>query len=154
MVRTAGAGGRELTKTIQVRTDDPDNQKFYLRISGKVKEIVKISPGIVSLSGVPGQTLSQVVTIEPVQGDELKVRGMRLKYNRQIKAELIKPGRGEKHWQVKISCYCNHSADLYDFITLTTDNPRKPQLTIRVYATFEHVAPVETHGSKIGENNG
>ena len=137
-----------MIKRILVKTDDPSNKRFYLRITGKVKKIVKISPGTVTLIGSPGQTLSEVVSIEPVQGDELKIHDMTLKYNKQIKAELINPGQGEKIWQVKVSCYCDHSADLYDFITLKTDNPRKPILNIRVYATFEQTEPMEKSDSQ------
>lgn len=137
-----------MIEKILVKTDDPKNKRFYLRITGKVKEIVKISPSTVTLIGSPGQTLSEVVTIEPVQMDELNIHDMTLKYNKQIKAELIKPGQGEKVWQVKISCYGDHSADLYDFITLKTDNPNKPILNIRVYATFEQAEPNEKSDSQ------
>ena len=142
-VKTAGYGGRELSKNILVKTDDPENKKFYLKITGTIKEIVKISPSTVNLIGAPGQTLSEVVTIEPIQMDELKILGMKLRYNKQIKAELIKPGQGEKKWQVRVSCYSDHSADIYDFITLTTDNPNKSHLRIRVYAIFEDAEPNE-----------
>lgn len=132
-----------MVKNILVKTDDPENKKIYLKITGKIKEIVKISPSTVNLIGAPGQTLSEVVTIEPIQMDELKILGMKLRYNKQIKAELIKPGQGEKNWQVRISCYSDHSADIYDFITLTTDNPNKSHLRIRVYAIFEKAEPME-----------
>lgn len=125
-----------MIKNILVKTDDPQNKKFYLKISGKVEEIIRISPSIVNLSGAPGQTLSDVVTIEPVQGDKLNILSMKLKL-KQIKAELIKPGQGKKNWQVRVSCFSDHSADIYDFITLTTDNPNKRRLSIRVYAIFE-----------------
>lgn len=86
-----------MSKNILVKTDDPENKKFYLKITGTIKEIVKISPSTVNLIGAPGQTLSEVVTIEPIQMDELKILGMKLRYNKQIKAELIKPGQGEKN---------------------------------------------------------
>lgn len=142
-----------MIKKILVKTDDPGNEKFYLRIAGNVREAVKISPSTVNLSGAPGQTLSEAVTIEPVMGDELKILDMTLKYNKQIKAELIKPGQGEKIWRVRVSCYSDRSADLYDFITLTTDNPHKPNLRIRVYAIFEKAAYREKSDSKIHENN-
>ncbi len=132
-----------MSKNILVKTDDPENKKFYLKITGTIKEIVKISPSTVNLIGAPGQTLSEVVTIEPIQMDELKILGMKLRYNKQIKAELIKPGQGEKKWQVRVSCYSDHSADIYDFITLTTDNPNKSHLRIRVYAIFEDAEPMD-----------
>lgn len=136
-----------------VKSDDPENKKFYLKISGKVKEIVKISPSIVNINGIPGQTLSEVVTIEPVQMDELKILGMTLKYNKQIKAELIKPAQGEKTWKVRVSCYSEHPADIYDFITLTTDNPNKSHLRIRVYAIFEKDEPMEKSDLRTPVNN-
>lgn len=135
-------------KNILVKTDDPENKKFYLKITGKIKEIVKINPSTVNLSGAPGQTLSDVVTIEPMQADDLKILGMTLRYNKQIKAELIAPGEGEKNWQVKVACYSDHPADIYDFITLTTDNPNKSHLRIRVYAIFEKPAPMENSDLK------
>ncbi|NDY70527.1 hypothetical protein DO021_10160 [Desulfobacter hydrogenophilus] len=131
-----------MIKNILVKTDDPKNKKFYLKIAGKVQEIIKVSPSTVNLSGTPGRTLSAVVTIEPVQKDELKILGMTLKYNKQIKAELIKPGQGKKNWQVRVSCYSDRSADIYDFITLTTDNPNKSHLRIRIYALFEEAEPI------------
>lgn len=129
-----------MVKNILVKTDDPQNEKFYLKISGKVEEIVRISPSIVSMSGAPGQTLSDVVTIEPVQGDKLNILNMKLQLNKQIKAELIKPGQGKKNWQVRVSCFSDRSTDTYDLITLTTDNPNKPRLKIRVYAIFKEDA--------------
>ncbi len=129
-----------MVKKILVKTDDPQNKKFYLKISGKVKERVKISPSTVNLSGAPGQTLSDVVTIEPVQGDKLNILDMKLQLNRQIKAELIKPGQGQKQWQVRVSCFSDRSTNTYDLITLTTDDPNKPRLKIRVYAIFEEDA--------------
>ncbi len=141
-----------MNKNILVTTDDPENKKFYLKISGKVKDIIKISPSTVNMSGVPGNTLSAMVTIEPVQGDTLNILDVKLKFNKQIKAELIKPGQGEKNWQVKISCYSDIPADIYDFITLTTDNPNKSHVRIRVYAIFEKAAPGETIDFK-DENN-
>jgi uncharacterized membrane protein len=141
-----------LNKNILVKTDDPKNKKFYLKISGKVKEIIKVSPGTVNLSGTPGSTLSAMVSIEPVQGDALNILDMKLRFNKQIKAEVIKPRKGEKNWQVKISCYSDQPADIYDFITLTTDNPNKSHLRIRVYAIFEKGVPIETSDFKDEHN--
>ena len=142
-----------MLKNILVKTDDPKNKKFYLKIVGKVKEIIKISPSTVNLSGAPGQTLSDVVTIEPAHKDELKILGMTLKYNKQIKTELITPAQGKKTWQVRVSCYSDHSGDIYDFITLTTDNPNKSHLRISVYAFFEGAELMETSDSRIHGNN-
>ncbi len=141
-----------MTKKILVKTDDPENKKIYLTITGKIKQFAKISPRRVTLNGVAGQTLSQVVAIEPVHQDELKILDLKLKYDKQIKAELIKPGQGEKNWQVKVSCYSDQSATIYDVITLTTDSPTNPHLRIMVYGMFERALSSEKNGSQVPEN--
>ncbi len=130
-----------------VYTDDPGNKKIYLVISGTVKDIIKVAPRTVSLSGAPGQTLSAVVNIEAVEGNELNILDIRQKFNKQIKSELVRPVKGEKKWQVKISCHSDQPADLYDFITLKTDNPDKPLLKIRVYAIYDRVTGSGASGS-------
>lgn len=122
-------------------TDDPDNKKFYLVIQGRVKRIIHIKPRIVSLSGSPGETLEAVVTITPDEGYEFEVLELKQKFNKEIKAELIRPQNGKKDWQVKVSCFSDKADDLYDFITLKTDSPHKPTLKIRVYAIYFDQAP-------------
>lgn len=136
-----------MSKKILVKTDDPETKKFYLKIAGKIKKIIKITPSTVSLSGTPGQTLSDVVTIEPEQTDALKILDMTLKYNKQIKAELIKPAQEGKKWQVRVSCYSDHPGYISDFISLTTDNPNKSHLKIAVHAIFEQTKPDKSTGS-------
>ena len=125
-----------MNKKIQVKTNDPDNKAFFLVVRGPVKEIVTISPRTVSLSGAPGDTLKDVVTITPGDGFEFNIVGLKQKFNKEIKAELVRPEKGKSDWQVKVTCFSDKADDLYDYITLKTDSPHKPILKIRVYAIY------------------
>lgn len=125
-----------MKKKIVVHTDDPNNKKFYLTISGKVSKLVDIQPDKVNLSGEPGQSLEAVVTITPVEGQDFKILELKQKYDTQIKAELIHPEKGQRQWLVKIKSFSDKEDDLYEIITLKTDSPYKPKLKIRVYAIY------------------
>jgi hypothetical protein len=125
-----------MNKRILVKTDDPEKKKFYLTITGQVSAIVDIKPGVVSLSGAPGETLEAVVTITPSKEHDLKILEISQKFNANIKAELVAPENGQRQWKVKVRAFSDKADDFYDILTLKTDNPLKPKLKIRVYAIY------------------
>ncbi|MDD9300843.1 MAG: hypothetical protein HUK40_00260 [Desulfobacter sp.] len=125
-----------MNKKILIKTDDPEYKKFYLTITGKVNQIFKMTPKIVSLSGVPGQELEAVVTITPALDYDFEILSLIQKFNTQIKAELIRPEKGQRDWLVKIKSKSDKPDDLYDVITLKTNSPYKKSLKIRVYAIY------------------
>ena len=88
-----------------------------------------------------------MVNIEPEPGYDLNIISLKQKFNKQIKAELVRPAQGQRNWQVKVSCHSDQSADLYDFITLRTDNPDKPVIKIRVYAIYDQAGGAKKSGS-------
>ena len=142
-VNTSGYGGRQLTRTILVETNDPANKKIHLSVTGKVTPTVTIKPDLVSLSGKPGQKLEALVTISPAKAFHMKILEMTQKFNSSIQAELVPPGQGSRDWHVKIKTYSDKVDDFYDILTLKTDNPAKPELKVRVYVTYFD----KTHGS-------
>jgi hypothetical protein len=130
-----------------VKTDDPDNKKLHLTVTGTVEAVVDITPGTVSMSGAPGEALEAMVPITPLGKYKFSILEMDQKFNTQIKATLIpppdmvnpekmKPGQKNPVWQVKITSTSQKADDLYDIITLRTDSKYKPKLTIRVYAIY------------------
>jgi len=125
-----------MNKKILVKTDDPGNKQFYLTITGKVNAIVEIKPSVVSLSGVPGESLESMVTIIPAKNYPLNITEMVQKFNTNIKAELLAPEQGKREWRIRIKSFSNKADDFYDIITLKTDNPLKPRLKVRVYAIY------------------
>jgi len=125
-----------MKKVTQVETDDPVKNKFTLVIKGPVKKIVDIKPAYVRLKGYQGETLETFVRLTPSEKFNFSVLGMKLRKNRKIKASLIKPGKGEKVWKIKITAASQKAEDLYDVLTVQTNNKYKPRLRIRVYAIF------------------
>lgn len=125
-----------MKKVTQVETDDPVKNKFTLVIKGLVKKVVDIKPAYVSLNGYQGETLETIVKLTPSEKFEFSVLGMELRKNRKIKASLIKPEKGEKTWKIKITAASDKPDDLYDLLTVQTNNKYKPRLKIRVYAIF------------------
>jgi len=125
-----------MNKKILVKTDDPAKRQFYLVITGKVTRIVDVQPSVVSLSGAPGESLEAMVSITPAENYDLKILKMDLKFNTNIKAELLPPEQGKREWRIKINSFSDKADDFYDIITLKTDNPLKPRLKVRVYAIY------------------
>ena len=119
-----------------VKTDDPNKKQFNLVVTGNVENVVDITPRTVSLTGAPGEVLEAMVTITPRDKYKFAILGLEQKFNTQIKAQLVKPVKGDSAWQVKIKTTSQKADDLYDIITLKTDSKYKPTLKIRVYAIY------------------
>jgi hypothetical protein len=105
-------------------------------VTGKVENVVDITPRTVSLKGAPGELLEAMVTISPREKYKFSILGLEQKFNNQIKAELVKPDNETLPWLVKIKASSKKADDFYDIITLKTDSEYKPTLKIRVYAIF------------------
>jgi hypothetical protein len=134
--RSDGYGGKTMKKVVVVKTDDPARKRFNLVVTGPVENVVKISPASVYMDGKPGDTLEAVVDILPSEKYKFSILQMNQKINTRIKATLIQPRGDEKSWQIKVKSTSQKPEDLYEVLTLKTDSPYKPLLTIRVYATF------------------
>ena len=125
-----------MTKNIMVKTNDPNNKQFFLTVKGMVTEVAKVSPGTLSLSGKPGETLEGEVSITPADGYPFSITSLSQKYHTKITAVLVRPEQGAKEWKVRVKAASDKADDLYDIITLKTDSPFKPVLKIRVYAVY------------------
>ena len=125
-----------MKKVIIVKTDDPEKRKFNLVVTGPVGKVVVINPVWSTLDGTPGDTLESIVTITPSEKYQFSILGMEQKFNTKIKAKLIEPKSNEKSWQIKIKTTSDKADNYYDVLTVKTDSPYRPTLTIRVYANF------------------
>lgn len=64
-LNTEGDGGRNAHVVISVITDDPEQPKSQLVITGTVEKILDIQPPIFNRKGKIGQTLKQTLLIQP-----------------------------------------------------------------------------------------
>ena len=70
---TKSYGGRTLKKSIRVYTNDPENEKITLQLSGNVKKFVTLKPSKVFLKGTAGERISQTVEIIPGTEESFKI---------------------------------------------------------------------------------
>jgi len=125
-----------MTKTIEVKTDDPGRRNLNLVVTGQVDRIAEISPPSVYLNGKAGESLEAVVTITPSEKYAFTLLGLEKQNKSRIEATLVQPEKGGKTWQIKIKCRSDKAEDLYDELVLKTDSPYAPTIGIRVSAVF------------------
>ena len=125
-----------MTKTILVKTNDPENKTLSLVVTGQVELLAEINPQAVYLNGKVGDTLEAVVSITPSEKYAFTVLGLEKKNNSRIEAKLIHPEKGSKSWQIKIKCSSYKAEDLYDDLIIKTDSKYRPTMEIRVSAMF------------------
>ena len=134
--KTQGYGGKTLTKTILVKTDDPQHRTLNLVVTGQVDRIAEIQPPSVYLNGKAGDTLEAVVTITPSEKYAFTILGLEKRNKSRIEATLVQPEKGGKTWRINIKCRSDKAEDLYDELILKTDSKYVPSLGIRVSAVF------------------
>ncbi len=133
-----------------MKTNDPADRQFYISVLGNVEKVADISPKVVSLNGIPGETLTARVRITPAPAYPFSILGLHQKFsNKAFTCKLIPPEKGEKTWEVAIEVSSKKPDALYEIITLKTDNTHKPELQVRAYAIY--AKPVEKTLSKESE---
>ncbi len=125
-----------MKKVILVKTDDPVRRQFNLVVTGPVEKVFDINPSSVYLHGKQGDTLKTAITITPSEKYKFSILGMEHKVNTKIKARLIELKKDKKAWQIKIECTSVKAEHLFDVLTLKTDSPYKPIVSIRVHVSF------------------
>jgi len=125
-----------MTKTILVKTDDPQKNTLNLVVTGQVEYLAEISPQAVYLNGKAGETLEAVVSITPSEKYAFTILGLEKKNNSRIEVKLIHPEKGSKSWQIKIKCRSEKVEDLYDNLIIKTDSEYRPTLEIKVSVMF------------------
>jgi hypothetical protein len=134
--KTLGYGGKIMTKTILVKTDDPGQRTLNLVVTGQVDRIAEISPPSVYLNGKAGDALEAVVTITPSKKYAFTLLGLEKRNKSRIEATLIQPEKDGRTWRIQIKCRSDKAEDLYDELVLKTDSPYVPTIGIRVSAVF------------------
>lgn len=125
-----------MTKTILVKTDDPQRRTLNLVVTGQVDRIAEINPPSVYLNGKAGESLEAVVTVTPSEKYAFTLLGLEKRNKSRIEATLVQPEKGGRTWQIRIKCRSDKAEDLYDELVLKTDSPYAPTISIRVSAVF------------------
>lgn len=143
-VNTRGYGGRQLNKQVVVYTNDPDQERIALTISGTVNDLVTLSPARVQLTGAVGSDIHQMVSITSDASFPFRIVDVKATYGENIAFDL-KPilESGKNAYCLSVKNTKRTEGRYSDTLTLTTDSPIRPQLTVRVYGNI-FLSPAST----------
>jgi len=137
-VNTKGYGGRKVSKSATVYTNDKRNSKLKLSIFGNVEKFVRIQPRQIRLRGYTGEPLKRKVTIIPLEKYPFKILKVRAKNGKEIRFQLQEE-KSEKGLQYALTIENQRleKGRYFDIITLETDSKIKPTLSVRVYGDIK-----------------
>jgi hypothetical protein len=140
-VNTHNKGGRTIRKHATLFTNDEENPRLKLTISGSVDKFAIIKPNQVKLRGIAGDEIKRKVTITPKKKYPFKIVKVSAKDGKDIRFELSE----EKGTQGPVYALLIENKRLqigryFDMITLETDSQILPKLSIRVYGDLRQRA--------------
>ena len=133
-VKTSGYGGKKLSKTIDVQTDDPLNPKKHLFITGFVERFADIQPrGMIRLIGYLGNDIKRTITITPDKKYPFEITNISAKTGQDFAFELQEKHPDSGAYVVTLT---NKKADkgrYYDTLFVDTNSKVKPTIPIRIF---------------------
>ena len=122
----------EFKKKAIVWSNDPDRMSVALYLKGKVKTHISLEPGgYISLTGVKGKAPPGHVEIINNHEGPVKITGVDNDLPDRIRwrIEEIKPGFV---YRLGVDDISKNGGDYTAHLTIRTDNPEKPELTLIV----------------------
>lgn len=130
---TAGYGGRKLEKSADVMTNDPKEPVVNLRMAGQVDRFAAITPRMLSLRGMSGETLRGSVSIVPEEKYPFRVLGA-YPVEGKLKVQLDEVTQdGKKAYALQVENLRNEAGSFNDTVRVKTDHPLQPEMDVRVY---------------------
>jgi hypothetical protein len=132
-VDTAGYGGRKLEKSADVMTNDPKEPVVNLRMAGQVDRFAAVTPRMLSLRGVSGETLRGSVSIVPEEKYPFRILGA-YPVEGKLKVQLDEVTQdGKKAYALQVENLRNEAGSFNDTVRVKTDHPLQPEMDVRVY---------------------
>lgn len=130
---TRGYEGRKFSQLVTVYTNDPKNSRLTLRMSGQVNRFAKIEPKNISLSGPAEENIRASADIIPDPKYPFNIVESSAKDGKHI---CFKVEKKEDKYLVTVENLLKTKGRYFDSIILKTDNPLKPEISIRVYGNI------------------
>ena len=126
---TRGYQGK-LSKSAVVYSNDPQNPQIQLTVQAQIKTPISFQPLGVMLGGFVGDDIKQLVTITAHKDQPLILEPSKLSLPEKVEYELktIEEGRA---YQVVLRNISTKEDKYSGYITLKTNYPEKPEITIR-----------------------
>lgn len=140
-MNTGGYGGRRLTKTAIVHTNDRNQPTFKLLISGPVEKVVSIRPPRIVLRGVDGKQIRSRVSIVPARKYSFRIIDSEAVNGENFHYEL-KPAEGPAGgYLLTVENTRRRSGRYFGTIKLKTDSDLKPLIVIPVSGDIQRAEP-------------
>ena len=132
-VFTEGYGGRRLTKTIAVYTNDKKHKRIKLVITGQVEKFTVIKPRMVRLVGDVNKKIKEIVKIIPIEKYPYKIIGVNAEKKGVFKLKLRKAKNTVRlEYLFTIENLRKESGFYSDIINIKTDSKIMPVFKIKV----------------------
>ena len=139
VVRTKNMSSGSLHKGFTVFTNDPENNRVRLAVTGRIKAYVDVSPRYVRFIGQDGQALKQTVRIVPLEGHPLSIKRVAVRGGKDHLRYELKPLGADARtsgYGLVVENTCRQTGRYTDLITLETDSEEKPSIIIPVYGNI------------------
>lgn len=125
--------GKDISKSVSVKTNDQARQWLRLRVSGKVEPYVTVEPRRVNLRGAAGGEVSQTVKIIKETDEPFEIREVSAVRGENIELTLEETEEsGRKGYALHVKNTRKKPGRYYDSIHLETDSERMNRITISV----------------------
>jgi hypothetical protein len=132
-VSTTGYGGRTITETVSIQTNDTGKPHLNVTLTGFVEKVVDISPNRAMLVGEAGKPLAKKIRITPQKGYPMKILNARAKSGEFIKLNLEEvKSAGKTSYLLHIENLKQEKGRYHDMIYIDTDSPNLPRIQIYV----------------------
>lgn len=133
-VNTSGYGGKSISKTATVYSNDPDQETLKLKITGKVAVFADISPKSIKLVGKPGEKLQIVVEIVPSENTPFRILG-----EPETGKDTYRCSLEEKDGKYFLTAenIATEATTYFDKVVLKTDLPEHPEIKISVFGKIK-----------------
>jgi len=130
-------------------TDDPENQKIPLTITGKVIEIYSLSAKSVKLKGAVGEPLTAVVRLVPSKAYPFKIREITAKRGENIRFRLEEIEEdGAPGYKITVENTATNAGVYFDTLYLKTDSDKKSQIDISVVGSIRKAEETSTENKE------
>lgn len=132
-------------KTSYVKSNDPENPKQELIITGLVEQFADISPGsVIHLTGNAKEPLKQTVTIVPRENNPFTITKVTAVKGENIAYQLIPRKPESEGYELVIENKKQEEGRFGDTIILETSSQVKPMIYIRVIGDIRGIPSEST----------
>lgn len=134
-VNTVGYGGRDLSKTIRVESNDPKKGILKLHVTGRVEKFAVIEPDMVYLTGGPDDQIQARVRISPRPKYPFRIKDLVANNLKgRVEYRLVEDG---KQYVLIIKNLLKKPGLYNGRIHLKTGHPVRPEIVIRVFGNIK-----------------